>query len=211
MPEGAAQESPEAENLEGAAREPDSPFQRALQPDTADPEGRAAPKRRWLRGSLFEVVLVVLLALFLALFSKVYVVEAYEIRGRSMETTFSEGQRVMVLKILYSIHRGDIIIFCTARNPQKDLIKRVIGTPGDIVEIKRGRVFVNGEELEESYAQPTSRPVYRKWELGDGEYFVLGDNRPDSQDSRVFQAIKDTTIKGKVVLRWWPLEDIHTF
>src|SRR5262245_23339637 len=81
------------------------------------------------RGSMYEVLVVVLLALLIALLLKVYVAEAYEIRGRSMEPSFHQDERVMVLKVLYDIQRGDVIIFSSAENCQKDLIKRVIGLP----------------------------------------------------------------------------------
>lgn len=163
-------------------------------------------------GSLLEIALVIFLALFLALLLKVYVAEAYEIRGRSMETTFHEDDRVMVLKVFYEIRRGDIVIFSSMENPQKDLIKRVIGLPGDRVEMRNGEVLVNGEKLDEPYARTNTRRENRREPvLGPGQYYVLGDNRPDSQDSRVFHAIDTRSIKGKVILRWWPLEKIHSY
>ena len=96
--------------------------------------------------------MVVLLALLLALVLKVYVAEAYEIHGRSMMDTFHDDQRVMLLKVFYEIHRGDIIIFSSSDNPQKDLIKRVIGLPGDTVVVNRSDVYVNGQKLREPYA-----------------------------------------------------------
>jgi signal peptidase I len=128
------------------------------------------------------------------------VAEAYEIRGRSMLPTFEEDQRVMILKVLYEIRRGDIIIFSSAG---KDLIKRVIGLPGDRVEVRGGAVYVNGQKLDEPYLRSTTpRPTSEV--VPPGKYFVLGDNRPDSLDSRDFHAIGAPAIRGKVVLRWWP-------
>src|SRR5436309_5805890 len=110
---------------------------------TLPPPPPAARRRPF--GTFVEALLVVLLALVIALLLKVYVAEAYEIRGKSMEHTFSQDERVMVLKVLYEIHRGDIIIFAWADNgQQKDLIKRVIGLPGDSVLVRDGSVYVNG-------------------------------------------------------------------
>ena len=188
-------------------------------PDEGRPSGRDGPSApppvppRPPRSSLFEVGVVVIVALLLALLLKVYVAEAYEIHGRSMEDTFHDCERVMVLKAFYEIQRGDIIIFSSSENPQKDLIKRVIGLPGDTVEVNGSDVLVNGVKLKEPYARPNTRVPrehrYRKVESG--KYYVLGDNRPDSQDSRVFDLIDGSSIKGKVKLRWWPLEKLRSF
>jgi signal peptidase I len=182
-------------------------------PPASAGKGRARSLLRSLFAGavFFEVAVVVLLALFSALLLKVYVAEAYEIRGKSMEDTFHQDERVMVLKVLYEIRRGDIIIFASSENPRKDLIKRVIGLPGDRVEVRDGDVFVNGEKLEEPYARRTTRPERFVERVKPGKYFVLGDNRPDSQDSRVFHAIDAASIKGKVVLRWWPLGKFDSF
>src|SRR6185369_14860142 len=128
------------------------------------------------RGSMYEILVVVLLALLIALLLKVYVAEAYEIRGRSMEPSFHEDERVMVLKVLYDIQRGDVIIFSSAENCQKDLIKRVIGLPGDHVRIKDGTVTINGRRLDEPYLRsPTFHYHEEKEEwVPPGKYYVLG-------------------------------------
>ena len=160
------------------------------------------------RGSLLEIALVVLVAVFVALGLKVYVAEAYEIKGRSMEPTFHEEQRVMLLKVGYGIERGDIIIFASSEHPQKDLIKRVIGLPGDEINIEDGVAFVNGERIEEPYLDRALMPrihEHRDRKVPPGKYYVLGDNRRDSQDSRSFDCIDEASVKGKVILRWWPL------
>jgi signal peptidase I len=181
-------------------------------------EGAAAPtnepsprKSSRARSSIVEACAVVLLALLLALILKVYVAEAYEIHGRSMMDTFHEEERVMLLKVFYEIHRGDIIIFSSSENPQKDLIKRVIGLPGDVVEIDRSDVYVNGVKLKEPYAVRNNKDDHDRIVLGPGKYYVLGDNRPDSQDSRSFHAVDAASIKGRVILRWWPLERLGSF
>ena len=164
------------------------------------------------RDSILEVAVVVLVALFLALLLKVYVAEAYMIRGKSMKPTFGDGQRVMVQKVLYEIERGDIIIFSSKNDPNKDLIKRVVGLPGDKVLVKgNGVVLVNGDVVQESYIRKGSRDRHGPVVVEESTYFVLGDNRPESQDSRTFDSIEADSIKGKVILRWWPLDDLETF
>ncbi len=181
-------------------------------------EMRATPTASTRRSTFFEVSLVVALALFIALVLKVYVAEAYEIRGKSMQKTFEDGERVMMLKVLYEIRRGDIIIFPCPHSSQKDLIKRVIGLPGDHLEVRNGVVFINGTKLEEPYLGPIDGGghahmvhEYRRKNVPAGKYYVLGDNRPQSQDSRVFDVIDGSCIKGKVVCRWWPLERFESF
>ena len=172
-----------------------------------------APGRR-KQDSLLEVAVVVLLALVLALLLKTYVAEAYMIRGSSMEPTFRDGQRVMVQKAFFEIERGDVIIFASKEDPRKDLIKRVIALPGERVEVIDGHPYVNDKRFQENYI--TEYGSYRQDRYGplvipSDQYFVLGDNRPESQDSRVFDAVEGTLIKGKVILRWWPFEELRSF
>ncbi len=155
-----------------------------------------------------------MVALVLALTVKTYVAEAYEIKGRSMEKTFENGQRVVVLKSFYGIQRGDIIVFASTEDPGKDLIKRVIGLPGETVKIVGGKVYINGARINEDYALHDSRDLRdhpREERVEEGHYYVLGDNRPDSHDSRAFHAIPATSIKGKVLVRWWPLSQLSSF
>lgn len=132
--------------------------------------------------SLWSVMLITSLSFSFALSIKTFVVEAYEIRGASMEPTFKSGERVIVVKIGYDISRGDIIVF-HAKDKPIDLVKRVLGIPGD-------QYFYFGKEKV----------------LKPGEYFVLGDNRPDSHDSRYFGPVTEDQIVGEVVYRWWPWE-----
>jgi signal peptidase I len=168
------------------------------------------------KNPLLEAFVLVLLALVLALSLKTYVAEAYEIKGRSMMPTFHNGERVVVLKAFYQIERGDIIIFSPRHDPTKDLIKRVIGLPGDRIRIEDNRVYINDspEPLVEDYIRsdlyPAGRGVHVET-VGPSEYYVLGDNRGDSQDSRGFHGVPAENIKGKVILRWWPVHEIRSF
>lgn len=173
-----------------------------------------APQGPRDRSGFVEALVLVLVALVLALTLKTYVAEAYEIKGRSMESTFHDEEKVMVLKSFYGIARGDIIVFASRENPQKDLIKRVVGLPGETVKIVRGQVYINGIKLEECYAYHDARDLRentREERVPAGHYYVLGDNRPDSHDSRAFQAIPESSIRGKVLCRWWPLSKFQGF
>lgn len=176
-----------------------------------DPQ-QAAPRRE--RSGFVEALVLVLVALVMALSLKTYVAEAYEIRGRSMEDTFHNGQRVVVLKSFFEIARGDIIVFASSEDPNKDLIKRVVGLPGETVRIFRGDVFINGKKIDEAYAKHDARDrraQARTETIKPGHYYVLGDNRPDSHDSRAFEAIAAGSIRGKVIACWWPLADMKAF
>ncbi len=175
---------------------------------------KVSEKKKVKRDSFLEISVVVLLALFLALLLKTYVAEAYMIRGHSMNPTFEDQQRVMVLKSFYDVERGDIVIFNSKTDPHKDLIKRVIGLPGDTVEVRDGNVIRNGSPLPEDYITEykynwgENHPPIK---VPQNEIYVLGDNRPQSQDSRKFSTVPLVKLKGKVVLRWWPASTIQTF
>jgi signal peptidase I len=201
-----------------------SSFETVAGPAEAAGEGartsrKPAPGKE--RSGLLEAFVLALIALVLALSLKTYVAEAYEIKGRSMRPTFLSGQRVVVLKTFYDVERYDIIVFSNDDNPYdkdppKDLIKRVIGLPGDRVEVDHeGRVVLNGELLDEEYTMP---PRYDPRDfkpniVPEGHYFVLGDNRIDSHDSRDFDFpfVPVTQVRGKVVIRWWPFSELKTF
>jgi len=166
------------------------------------------------RNSLLEALVLVLLALVLALTLKTYVAEAYEIKGRSMVPTFENGERVVVLKVLYEVERGDVVIFSSQEDPTKDLIKRVVGLPGEHLRIDGGKVYIDGRVIAEEYVDDS--PVHphgteEDLTLGPESYYVLGDNRDDSHDSRRFGAISSSKFKGKVIVRWWPFHQVETF
>lgn len=170
--------------------------------------------RSLLKSAVVEIVVLVVLAFALAMTTKTYVVEAYEIKGRSMVPTFEDGQRVVVLKLFSEIERGDIVIFSTEEDPSKDLIKRVVALPGERIQISKGKVRIDGEPLGESYLQDQDFGLYDAGideYVPKGEIYVLGDNRDDSHDSRRFGSISEGSLKGKVVVRWWPFHEVKTF
>ena len=153
-----------------------------------------------------DILITVLIAVlsFFALHSSV---QSCVVVGSSMEPTVAERQRLLINKVIYFLHgpeRGDIIVFQPPNREQPDYIKRVIGIPGDTVEINNGCVYVNGKKLDEPYVKnaPTySLPVKR---LPENNYFVLGDNRNNSNDSHNGWTIPRQNIIGKAWLRIWP-------
>lgn len=138
----------------------------------------------------------------------------YIVQGVSMEPTFSEGQFLLVSRLDYLFNRPsrfDVIVFHYPDNPAEDYIKRIIGLPYDVVEMRNTRVWINGELLIESYIPEACTPMMCPdsfWQLGPDEYFVMGDNRNLSQDSRFFGVVREEFLLGKVVLRYYPVNDI---
>ena len=196
----------EAEDVDAAAVDAKTP--------PADPVRKRGLLERCYRSAVAEIVVLVLLAFTLAMTTKTYVVEAYEIKGRSMVPTFDDGQRVVVLKLFRDIQRGDIVIFSSQDDPGKDLIKRVIALPGERIQIRKGIVRINGKVLKEGYLEDKDYGLYDAEideEVGLGQLYVLGDNRDDSHDSRRFGSVSEESLKGKVVVRWWPFHEVKTF
>ncbi|GAB4506528.1 MAG: signal peptidase I [Anaerolineales bacterium] len=166
-----------------------------------------APQDRstsWLRETAETIILAVVLFLLLQL-----VVRNFRIQGDSMLPTLETGQFVLVERVSYRFsepQRGDIVVFEYPRAPQEDFVKRIIGLPGETVEITGGQVYINGNLLAESYVhgQPTLtyRPV--NITLGQDEYFVMGDNRAASSDSRTWGPLPRQNIIGRAWLSYWP-------
>lgn len=168
------------------------------------------------RSLLFDVAVVCILALGLAFVLRTFIAQAYEIRGDSMRPTLQDGQRVMISKLspqVDSLDYEDIVIFSDPSSATRDLIKRVIGLPGDEVIVESDKVIVNGETRVETYILRAGnyRGTIRRDTLEEGEIFVLGDNRANSKDSRDFGPIPIQSVKGKVFLRLWPLNAFQTF
>jgi signal peptidase I len=132
----------------------------------------------------------------------------FQVRGSSMEPTLFDGQYLLISKVTYWIHppeRGDVIVFHPPNNLSDDYIKRVVGLPGEHVEIQGGGVSINGVQLQEPYiANPGSYSGV--WDLGEEEYFVLGDNRRNSSDSHTWGVFPGGNIVGKAWLCYWPPE-----
>jgi len=166
-------------------------------------------------GCLFEVVETLVLTLVIFLVIQNFVAQPYRVQQQSMERTLEPDQYVLVDKLtprFDTFARGDIVVFnppdAWAQGDGTPYIKRVIGEGGDTVEIKDGSVYINGERLAEPYifdGQDTIVTGDRSsWVIPEGEYFVMGDHRMSSADSRVFGPIPTDAIVGRAWLRYWP-------
>ncbi len=174
-----------------------------VQPPTAGQDQR---ERTWLH-QVREIAETILLTL--AIFVVINTLTGrFRIEGPSMLPNLHEGQYLIINKIVYKLHRparGDIIVFEHPRHGGRDLIKRVIGLPGETIDIRRGQVFVNDIPLSEPYI--TDPGLYTgHFVLGPDEYFVLGDNRTNSEDSHSWGPLKADKIIGKAALSYWPPE-----
>lgn len=131
--------------------------------------------------------------------------------GFSMLPTLQDGEFVLVDRVAYRLgapERGDIVVFHFPLDPQQDLIKRVIGLPGDQIAVQSGVVSVNGQALQEPYIE--AAPLYTgNWVVPDGNLFVLGDNRNDSSDSHAWGMLPMEMIVGKSVLIYWPFRNVQ--
>lgn len=153
-----------------------------------------------------EIAITVALALAIFFLLR-FTIDTVIVVGISMEPSFHSGQRVLVSKVSYRIHepeRGDVIIFSPANGEDKDLIKRIIARPGDTVEIKDGAVYVNGTKLKEPYIQSPPSYHMKEQKVPEKKYFVLGDNRNQSNDSHNGWVVPRQNIIGKAWVSIWP-------
>ena len=168
--------------------------------------------------SLFDFLKTVIIIIVLAFIIRVYLIQPFIVEGESMEPTFQNNDYLITEKVSFRIHapqRGEVIIFHPPDNPSLNYIKRLIGLPGDRIQIKDGQVFVNGEKIDESYLATDSNTFAGKESysvtLNQDEYFVLGDNRDHSRDSREIGAIPRTNIVSRVWFRLLPIGQIRAF
>ncbi|MBT7552935.1 signal peptidase I [bacterium] len=164
---------------------------------------------------VFEIVKVVLISLAIILPVRMFLIQPFYVEGASMEPNFYDKEYLIIDEISYRFNepvRGDVVVFRNPRDTRQYYIKRMIGLPGENVEIKSGVVFVDGEELTETeYIEDLSSKSLAPMDLGEDEYFVLGDNRMVSQDSRSFGKLDEKYIIGKVWFRGWPIDRFSTF
>jgi signal peptidase I len=171
--------------------------------------GRLALLRLFIQESLQ----VILPALVLALTVHLFLAQATIVYGQSMEPNLSERQRLIIDKFSYHFRppqRNDIVVL-DIPGMNEMLVKRVIGLPGETVEIRQGVVYVNGSPLPEPFPHELGFQSMEPMTLGPLNYFVMGDNRDNSNDSRSFGPVKRETIVGRVWLRYWPLDQLKYF
>lgn len=171
----------------------------------------APPKtrKRSLFGEVFESVAI---AVLLAVVIRLFVLEPFYIPSGSMEPTLKEHDRIIVSKLNYRFQepkRGDIVVFKYPKDPKRNFVKRLIAVGGETVAIKNSRLYINGQPVPEDYLPPGLRFAdYGPKEVPRGSYFMLGDNRNNSDDSRVWGLLPENLIVGKAIVLYWPPERI---
>lgn len=193
-----------------------------VEPPPAEPEPPTAPaNRRQAVGCLFELVETVVLTVVIFFGIQTFVAQPFKVEGASMENTLQSGQYVLIDKLSprwAPYQRGDIVVL----NPPTaftdangvPFIKRVIGVPGDVIELKNGTVYVNATVLTEPYVFTDGGPKQTnagpgglsRWVVPRGDLFVMGDHRNDSEDSRIFGPVAISNIIGRAWLRYWPID-----
>ena len=167
---------------------------------------------------IYSFIETVVIALVIAVVLYLFIMTPHEVLGNSMYPTYKNGEYLMANKLTYRFgepRRGDVIIF--KYSDTQDFIKRIIGIPGDNIMVKDGKVYVNGTQLDQTtYLEET---VYTSGgdyltegetiTIGESQYFVLGDNRPHSSDSRTFGPIKENQIKGKAWIVYLPISEFR--
>jgi signal peptidase I len=193
-------------------------------------KAEAADSRVYVKSTVREYFESICVAVILALFVRTFIVQAFKIPTGSMENNLLIGDHLLVNKFVFAptlsgleqmllpidpIRRGDIVVFKYPEEPDRDFIKRVIGLPGDTIELKQKRVYVNGKRLDEPYVQYLSPPdesspedldvrvKYGPVTVPADHYFMMGDNRDNSQDSRYWGFLPRHYVKGKALFVYW--------
>jgi signal peptidase I len=187
-----------------------------------------SPRGRWV----LETLAIVLVAFVIAIVLRTFAVGTYSIPSGSMEPTLKVNDRILVNKVSYHLHgvdRADIIVFSTPKDehcagpPVANLVKRVIGLPGETISLSNGQVYIDGKLLAEPWlpaaTQRSTTPgpssqgysLMRPYKVPAKDVYVMGDNRTESCDSRYWGPIPESSIVGKVEVRFWPLTRFHIF
>jgi signal peptidase I len=172
------------------------------------PENSPLPQlRRELRSWTRDLAV----ALGLALVIIIFLYQPVKVEGTSMAPLLSDQERIFINKFVYRfepIERGDVVVFWYPRDHSKSFIKRVVGLPGETIEIRAGRVYVDRKEWKEPYVPPSYLDdlSYPPVQIPDDSYFVMGDHRDSSNDSRVFGPVSRQNIYGKAVFAYWPVD-----
>lgn len=188
----------------------------ALAPPRGEDPAASAPlgaaRGRVLR-AVWEFLHDLSVAVLFCFFLIAFVAQAFRVQGTSMEPLLLDGERIVVNKFIYrfqSIERADVVVFWYPRDPSVSFIKRVVGLPGDLVEIRAGQLLVNGMPAREDYLPESFRDADNlpPTEVRKGYYFVLGDHRRSSNDSRSWGEVPEKYIYGRAVFRFWPFDRV---
>ena len=178
---------------------------------TLSPPVGATRARIWR--AVWELLHDLSVAVVFCFFLITFVAQAFRVQGTSMLPVLEDGERIIVNKFVYRfrpVERGDVVVFWYPRDPTVSFIKRVVGLPGDVVEIRAGVLHVNGRRLPEGYLLSKFRgdESYPPVEVKKGFYYVLGDHRNSSNDSRSWGEVPEKYIYGRAVFRFWPLSKL---
>jgi signal peptidase I len=224
-------------NVERGARNVEA-GNRNVELGTSSDPGSRAPGSGYRKSTAREYFESICIAVILALFIRTFVVQAFKIPTGSMENNLLIGDHLLVNKFVYGptlsnieqvllpideIERGDVVVFKYPEEPERDFIKRVIGLPGETLELRNKKVFINGQPLDEPYVQFLEPPVegdpddadytdidvrrqYGPVTVPPDHYFAMGDNRDNSQDSRYWGFLPREYVKGKALMVYWSYE-----
>ena len=165
--------------------------------------------KRSIFGEVFESVAI---AVLLAVLIRLFILEPFYIPSGSMEPTLKEHDRIIVSKLNYRFQepqRGDIVVFKYPKDPKRNFVKRLIAVGGETVAIKNSRLYINGQQVPENYLPRGLRFAdYGPVQVPRGSYFMMGDNRNNSDDSRVWGFLPENLIVGKAIVIYWPPDRI---
>jgi signal peptidase I len=184
---------------------------------TGEPALAISPPAEESRSQVWRVLWELLhdlsVAVLFCFFLVTFVAQAFRVQGASMLPLLAQNERIVVNKFVYrfrSIERGDVVVFWYPRDPSVSFIKRVVALPGDVVEVRRGVLYIDGRRVRESYVSSRFRDgkSHARHQVPKGHYFVLGDHRNHSNDSRTWGDVPEKYIYGKAIFRFWPFSKI---
>jgi signal peptidase I len=199
------------EQMAGTTSDPGSAGEVGVASSSTAAPPEAAPPVAVRSGTIGVWLRDLMISLAISAFIIIFLYQPVKVEGTSMMPSLEDQERIFVNKFVYRlepIERGDIVVFRYPHDLSKSYIKRVIGTAGDHIRIDSGQVYVNGEPLDEEYvpAEYADSRSYPDTVVPPNSYFVLGDHRSMSQDSREFGPVKQSLIYGKAVFSYWPME-----
>ena len=182
-------------------------------PNLPDPDrGPTSNLVRSLLRGLWDTASTVVLALLITLVVNTFVARAWVVDGPSMQPNLYYGQRVMIEKVTYLLfrgpQRGEVVVVDMPDSPEP-LIKRVVALPGETIEIRGGQVHIDGEPIEEPWVEHTATRDFGPVTVPPLHVFIIGDNRPNSRDSRDFGPIHVNQIEGRALFIYWPLDQVR--